>query len=242
MTGYVTAVSRKKGLIGPAASMKPGQDRPGTAPKESPAWFGATIGLAFTLGIGLVFFLIGCLFSFIGVIVTNAAVFYVFAGCILIVFGIHNIFGMDVIYQKLRKKNIASDLDAPASAPREGILEKGRKLGQRIVDRYVLFGAFFLGCLLAAGWSPCALAFVLPAMILLMTQGVPVLVGGLYLFIFALGYGVPIILLAALTTKLKAVFAEKAMKVGKRIPAVFGVVIIVIGLLMVARWFGLLLW
>jgi cytochrome c-type biogenesis protein len=256
MTGYVTAVSRRKGLLGPPAPAQPGGGAPagassvpapGTrhpAPGDnvSPAWFGATIGLAFTLGIGLVFFLIGCLFSFIGVVITNAAVFYVFAGCILIIFGIHNIFGMDVIYQRLRRKNIAIDLDAPVEEPREGILERGRKFGQRVVDRYVLFGAFFLGCLLAAGWSPCALAFVLPAMILLMTQGVPVLVGGLYLFVFSLGYGVPIIALAALTTKVKAVFAEKAMKVGKPIPILFGVVIIFLGLLMVARWFGLYLW
>jgi cytochrome c-type biogenesis protein len=149
---------------------------------------------------------------------------------------------MDVIYQRLRRKKVFLDRDAAAGAPKEGILEKGRRLGQRIVDRYVLLGAFFLGILLAAGWSPCALAFVLPAMILLMTQGVPVLVGGLYLFIFALGYGVPIILLAALTTKLKAAFAERAMKVGKPIPVIFGAVIIVMGLLMVARWFGLMLW
>ena len=112
----------------------------------------------------------------------------------------------------------------------------------RIVDSYVLFGAFFLGSLLALGWAPCALAFVFPALILVMTQQVPVLVGGLYLFVFSLGYGVPVITLAALTTKVKAVVAGKAMNVGRWIPKAFGVAIIVIGLLMIGRYFGLLLW
>jgi cytochrome c-type biogenesis protein len=210
---------------------------------ESEAWSGASIGLAFTLGIGLIFFIIGCLFSYIGgVFITYADVFYIIAGTILIVFGVHNIIGLGVIYSKLKTKSLTVDKLDTSGTSKPGLFERGRLFGLKLVHKYVLFGAFFLGMLLALGWAPCALAFVIPALVLVMTQGLPVLVGGLYLFVFSLGYGVPIILFATLTTTVKGRLANKFSSVSKWIPKVFGVVIIILGILMIIRIYGFILW
>lgn len=257
MTAYVASIKEKKkkmqdneesvsssppeqpGLI----LMMPDNVKKSNKGIESDAWSGASIGLAFTLGIGFIFFLIGCFFSYIGGIFINyAGVFYIVAGIILIIFGIHNIIGLGVLYNKLKNKQINENTLDDTKSTKPGIFERGRQFGLKIVDKYVIFGAFFLGMLLALGWAPCALAFVIPALMLVMTQNLPVLVGGLYLFIFSLGYGIPIIFFATLTATVKGRLANKFAVVGKWIPKVFGIIIIIIGILMIIRWFGIILW
>jgi cytochrome c biogenesis protein CcdA len=215
---------------------------PKKADAESDAWFGASVGLAFTLGIGVIFFLIGCLVTYIGFFISYGEVFYIIAGIILILFGIHNMIGIGVIIEKIKNRKYLESTQKMPTEIKTSLFERGRLFALKIVDKYVLFGAFFLGMLLALGWAPCAMAFVFPALILVLTQDLPVLIGGLYLFVFSLGYGIPIIFMATLTTAVKGKLANRFMKVGKWIPKVFGIVIIVIGILMISRWFGFIIW
>jgi cytochrome c-type biogenesis protein len=245
LTSYVASVGVKKKKTGSQSEKEPKPPTDGKA--ESGVWFGVSVALAFTLGIGLVFFLMGCIFTFVGFSIANTKIFYIIAGTILILFGIHNIFGMGLIYEKVTKKRLATIQSEKPDAfskkqPKPKLFDRGRMFAMKIVDRYVLFGAFFLGMLLAVGWAPCALAFVFPALILVMTQQIPMLVGGLYLFIFSIGYGIPVVALAALTASIKAKAANKAINVGKWIPKIFGVIIITLGVIMIIRWFGIYLW
>jgi cytochrome c-type biogenesis protein len=77
---------------------------------------------------------------------------------------------------------------------------------------------------------------------MVMVQRIPILVGGLLLFIFGLGHGIPVIPLAVAPTSAKAEIGKKYVSVGKWATKIFGVIIIVIGVLMALRYYGIILW
>lgn len=240
VTSYVASLNKKKKEEVKKSKKKKSaifDDKP-----DSDVWFGTSVALAFILGIGGIFFIIGCLFTYVGFFIKNANIFYIFAGIVMILFGIQNLVGWGNIWNKmksLRQKEIDLDDD---SVPQPGYFERARQNILAQMDKNVILGAFLLGVFLAIGWAPCALTYVFPVLILIMTQQVPVLIGGLYLFVFSIGYGVPVLLLVVLTTTVKFKIAQKAANVGKWIPKVFGVIIILLGILMILRWFGLTLW
>ena len=241
VTSYVASLNKKK-----KEEVKKGKKKKKSAifddKPDSDVWFGTSVALAFILGIGGIFFIIGCLFTYVGFFIKNANIFYIFAGAVMILFGIQNLIGWGNIWNKmknLRPREIDLDDD---SVPKPGYFERARQGILAQMDKNVLLGAFLLGVFLAIGWAPCALTYVFPVLILIMTQQVPVLIGGLYLFVFSIGYGVPVLLLVILTTTVKFKIAQKAANIGKWIPKVFGVLIILMGILMILRWFGLTLW
>jgi len=253
MTAYVAGVSKKQQENQEKAKndalekrSKTGHtmigDTSGSRPKskESDVWLGATIGLAFTLGMGIIFFIEGCLFTYIGVFMRNAVVFDLILGILLIAISIHLFFGLDKIYKYFKNKNISAD--SPSGEEKESLFEKGRALGMRLVEKSVVLGAVFLGMLLALGWAPCVLSFVSPILLWLTTQNMPVIVGGLYLFVFSLGYGVPVIVVSALTGTVRNKLASKFTSVGKFLPKVFAVLILGFAILMILRFFGMKFW
>ncbi len=253
MTAYVASVGKKKREEREEAAneedgLTPGIQMMGNVSKDrthhdSELWLGASIGVAFTLGMGIVFFLEGCLFTFVGAIVNNAVIFDLIVGFLLVLISVHLVFGMDTIYKRFKKKNLSAEVtETDAKEERVSIFEKGRLLGMKLVDKSVVLGALFLGMLLALGWAPCVLSLVSPVMLFLATQDVPVLMGGLYLFVFSLGYGVPVIVISTLTGTVKNKLANKFSSVGKWVPKIFGVLIFIFGILMAIRFFGIKLW
>jgi len=252
MTAYVASVGKKKKeeqeghsedeALKPGLQMMGESGNSGKAP-ESDIWLGASIGLAFTLGMGIVFFLEGVLFTFVGAIVRNAVIFDLIVGFFLVAISVHLVFGLDAIYKRFKKKNLSADMtETGGGVEKVSIFERGRLLGMKLVDKSVVLGALFLGMLLALGWAPCVLSLVSPVMLFLATQDVPVLMGGLYLFVFSLGYGVPVIVISTLTGTVKNKLANKFTSVGKWVPKVFGVLIFLFGILMALRFFGIKFW
>jgi cytochrome c-type biogenesis protein len=77
-------------------------------------------------------------------------------------------------------------------------------VGKSFMERSVIFsvglfehsafiGAFTLGVFFALGWAPCAVSLVFPVLIWLVSQEATPLTGGLMLFAFGAGHGVPVI-------------------------------------------------
>jgi len=198
---------------------------------------GLAIGLAFTLGMAIVFFLLGCLIAFFGVFLPQLVIVNLIAGVILVVLGIN-------IIKPLRGLIPVNRLFKHKREEGESCKTtiRGQVWIQKIAKRSPLLGALFLGILFSFAWAPCAVPLIFPVLIMVMMQKIPILVGGLLLFIFGLGHGIPVIPLSVASTSVKVELGKKYVSIGKWATKIFGAIIIVMGVLMALRYYGIILW
>jgi len=192
---------------------------------------GLWIGIVFTIGMSLVFFVFGLIISSVSMFIEASAIFYLISGVILLILGI-NVFKP---FKELIKRN--SDKGENAN-----IVEKGQKIFINLSKKSIYLGAFFLGILFSIGWAPCAMSLMMPVFILMLSQKIPLLIGGLMLFVFGLGHGIPIIPLCAVTSHIRGTLGNKYVKAGKWMQRIFGIIIIVIGIVMAIRFWDINFW
>lgn len=192
---------------------------------------GFWIGVIFTIGMSLVFFLFGMIISSLGIFLEVSTLFYLIAGVVLIILGIH-IFKPLSQLVKLKAKNETSSK----------IMNKGQNIFTRISKKSIYFGAFFLGVLFSIGWAPCAISLMMPVFVLILAQKIPIFTGGLLLFVFGLGHGIPIIPLCSVTSGIRGKIGNKYVIAGKWMQRIFGIIIIIIGIIMAVRYWGINLW
>ena len=192
---------------------------------------GIYIGVVFTLGMAIVFFVFGLIISSISVFIEASALFYLISGIILLILGI-NVF-------KPLKELIKRDTEGKDTMQ---MMEKGQKLFFRLSKKSMYLGAFFLGVLFSIGWAPCAISLMMPVFILMLSQQIPLFIGGLMLFVFGLGHGIPIIPLCAVTSSVRGSLGNKYVKAGRWMQRIFGLVIIAIGIIMAIRYWGINIW
>ena len=192
---------------------------------------GLWIGIIFTLGMSLVFFVFGMIISSVGVFLEASTVFYLIAGIILIILGI-NIFKPLTEVLKIKSEK----------EPGSQIMERGQNIFFKLSKKSIYLGAFFLGILFSIGWAPCAFSLMMPVFILTLTQEISILTGGLLLFVFGLGHGIPIIPLCAVTSSVRGKLGNKYVTAGRWMQKAFGIIIIVIGVIMAVRFWGINLW
>jgi cytochrome c-type biogenesis protein len=192
---------------------------------------GLWIGIIFTLGMSLVFFMFGMVISSLGAFIQASAMFFLIAGIILIILGI-NIFKpfSEIIKKKSEKRTSLS------------FIEKGQGIFFKLSKKSIYLGAFFLGILFSIGWAPCALSLMMPVFVITLTQQISIVTGGLLLFVFGLGHGVPIIPLCTVTSSIRGKLGNKYVTAGKWMQRIFGVIIIVIGVIMAIRFWGIKFW
>lgn len=200
---------------------------------------GFLMGVAFTLGMGLVFFFIGMFVSQVGFFLRDSRLFDLGAGVLMILLGISNIKPLDEV------------LEPAVRIVRRGKNEeKSRKsLVQRAVETSVglfryssLVGAFALGIFFALGWAPCALSMVFPVLIWLASQDVAPLSGGMMLFVFGLGHGVPIIPISTFSRAVGGRIGDRYVSIGKYTTKLFGLLVMAVGVVYAARYFGYAFW
>jgi cytochrome c-type biogenesis protein len=192
---------------------------------------GFWIGITFTLGMSIVFFVFGMIISSIGIFIEASVVFYLIAGVILIILGV-NVF-------KPIKEVIAPKSQ---SEPSLQVMEKGQNMFLKLSKKSIYLGAFFLGILFTIGWAPCAMSLMMPVFILTLSQKISIIMGGLLLFVFGLGHGIPIIPLCAVTSSIRGKLGNKYVTAGKWMQRVFGIIIIIIGVIMAVRFWGINFW
>jgi cytochrome c-type biogenesis protein len=192
---------------------------------------GLWIGIIFTLGMSLVFFVFGMIISSVGVFLETSTVFYLIAGIILVILGINIFKPFSELIQKKSEKGTGSRF-----------IEKGQGIFFKISKKSIYLGAFFLGILFSIGWAPCALSLMMPVFILTLTQKISILMGGLLLFVFGLGHGVPIIPLCTATSSIRGKLGNKYVSAGKWMQRIFGIIIIAIGIIMAIRFWGIKFW
>jgi cytochrome c-type biogenesis protein len=192
---------------------------------------GLWIGIVFTLGMAFVFFIFGLIISSVSMFIEASAIFYLISGIILVVLGI-NVFKP---IKEIIKRNSAKGKDAQ-------VIEKGQKMFFNLSKKSIYLGAFFLGILFSIGWAPCAISLMMPVFILMLSQKIPILIGGFMLFVFGLGHGIPIIPLCAVTSSIRGKLGNKYVKAGKWMQWIFGIIIISIGIIMALRFWEINFW
>lgn len=86
------------------------------------------------------------------------------------------------------------------------------------------------------------MSLVFPVLIWLISQDVTPLVGGLMLFVFGLGHGVPVIPISTFSRAVGGQIGEKYIYAGKYVTKIFGVAVIAIGVVYAARYLGYKMW
>ncbi|OPY56582.1 MAG: thiol:disulfide interchange protein precursor [Methanosaeta sp. PtaU1.Bin112] len=228
MFSYVMTARRKEEYLKKSAS----------ASKE-----GFMIGVAFTLGMAVVFFVVGLFLSDIGVFIRQARFFDLAAGMLMIVLGINIIKPIGELLEPVTL-HISFRKADPNNPPKEkkSIMERLVNISMDLFKYSSFIGAFTLGVFFALGWAPCAVSLVFPVLIWLISQNVTPLAGGLMLFVFGVGHGVPVIPIATFSRAVGGQIGDKYISAGKYVTKIFGLAVIVIGLIYAARYFGLKMW
>ena len=162
--------------------------------------------LSFVLGFTLMFVFFGGLVGLVGGFLTKyKTVVNIVAGIIVIIFGLSYVGLFNLPFFKGLKKARKAD---------------------------TVFSAFLFGIVFSVGVGPCTGAFLGSALALASTSGT-VVKGVLLLLCYSLGLGIPFVLAALLTDKLKRLFTfiKKHYKV---IKIVSGSLLIVMGILLAA--------
>ena len=180
---------------------------------------GIYIGISFTTGMALVFFIFGIFISKIGQFLRFSHLFYLIADLLLIFFGISNT-------SILKKRKSQSSL---------GLIQKvGFSIIQLNINKFSkVLTPFLFGNIFSFGWVPCAISLVMPVAILVMSQDISIWKGGFLLFLFGLGHGIPVVLLSVLSGKMRTTLTKKFTKKGEYITKGFGILIITLGFLFI---------
>ncbi len=201
---------------------------------------GFMIGVAFTFGMAAVFFVLGLFISEVGVFIRDSRLFDLLAGVIMILLGISNIKPLEEILEPITSR--LRPEGGEHCEVKKSLLQRSVETSVSLFQHSAFIGAFTLGIFFALGWAPCALSMVFPVLIWLASQDVTPLAGGMMLFIFGVGHGVPIIPIATFSRAVGGRIGEKYVSVGAWTTRFFGLLVIVVGAVYAARYFGLLLW
>jgi cytochrome c-type biogenesis protein len=189
----------------------------------------------------MVFFVLGLFISQVGLFIRDSRIFDLVAGGIMIILGISNIKPLEEMLEPIVSL-IRRDANGTFHEKREGLIQRSVKTSIWLFKYSAFIGAFSLGIFFALGWAPCALSMVFPVIIWLASQNVTPLAGGMMLFIFGLGHGVPIIPISTFSRAVGGRIGDKYIHIGKWTTKFFGLLVIVVGLVYAARYFGFALW
>lgn len=138
--------------------------------------------LGFVLGFTIIFVLLGIFASTLGkLITTNIRYINIILGIIIILFGLNYI---GIFNIKILNKS------------------KGIK---KNTDKLSFFSSILFGMIFSVSWTPCVGVFLSSALMISATSE-NILKGGIMLFIFSLGLGIPFILTSVFLEKLKNTF------------------------------------
>jgi cytochrome c-type biogenesis protein len=171
----------------------------------------------FVLGLSTVFLFLGFTASVLGrFFLQNQVIFSRVAGVVIIVFGLH----------------FLGILRIPL-LNREARLDAGDRGGSA-------FGAYVLGLAFAFGWTPC-IGPQLGAILSLAASEASVARGTLLLGVYALGLGLPFLLVAVFLNRAMGVMARLKRHMGL-IEKSMGVLLILVGVMMVTGAFSAFSW
>jgi cytochrome c-type biogenesis protein len=210
-------------------------------------WASVRHSVAFVLGFGTVFTVLGVTATFAGGALSGwMQPLRVVGGALLVVMGLSlaGILRIPVLERTWRPLDAGAAASLTAStggmtlAPAGGGGVGGR-MGSRLVgDRVGLGAAFTLGAVFAIGWTPC-IGIVLGGILTMAATSGGQLQGGLLLIGYTLGLGIPFILIAAFYDRAKGM-TRFLVRHGRAVSLVGGLLVVAIGIAMMFDWLVLL--
>ncbi|MFH1086541.1 MAG: cytochrome c biogenesis protein CcdA [Chloroflexota bacterium] len=168
--------------------------------------------LAFVAGFGLVFVALGATAGLLGRLIQPILPYIVRAGgALLIVLGLHLMGVITIPFLHMDRR-----LDVRPGAPG-------------------LWSSFLVGLVFAAGWTPCV-GPVLTAILILAASSQTVALGASLLGVYALGLGLPFLIIAALMDAAGPVL-RRMRRLVRAAALVGGALLIVMGLALLSGWF-----
>ncbi|HEY3420483.1 MAG TPA: cytochrome c biogenesis protein CcdA [Methanomassiliicoccales archaeon] len=197
-------------------------------------------GVAFTLGMSVVFLLIGLTIGYLSGFLVFSPLFYLLAGAVLIILGANSVWPLGGLIFGARNRQ--GEGPSCGNVPEGGIRSSGKHLLTHFKGRSRPMAGFFLGILFSIGWAPCALSLVFPMILLIFALGVPALQSGLLLFAFGLAHGFVVIPSCAVSGEVRNRLTKGFTSNAFMIKAGFAGAVIVMGLFFALRYWGILLW
>ncbi len=201
---------------------------------------GFMMGIAFTIGLALVFFVLGLFISQLGTFVSDSKLFDLIAGMVMITLGISNFKPLGEILEPVTSRIRPNR--GECCETKKSLLQRAVEASVSISRHSAFLGAFTLGIFFALGWAPCALSMIMTALIWLASQNVTPLTGGMMLFFFGLGHGAPIIPIATFSRTVGGRIGDRYISVGKWTTKFFGLLVIAVGVVYAVRYVGFRLW
>jgi cytochrome c-type biogenesis protein len=209
-------------------------------------WLAVRHAVAYVLGFGAVFTLLGITATFVGgPLADYLPLLRTLGGVVLIVMGL-NLAGILRIPALDRTWRPLEPGAAGALARQSGTValataggDRGPGVGERLGGRLVgarggVFASFGLGVVFAIGWTPC-IGIILGSILTIAASSGSTLQGGLLLLAYTLGLGVPFILLGALFDRAPAL-VRPLVRHGHTVSFVGGLLVATIGVFMLMDW------
>ncbi len=216
-------------------------------------WVALSHAATYVAGFGVVFTLLGVTATFVG-----GGLFRVLpqlrqVGGIVLIFmglslaGILRIGALERIWRPLDAGGSAAlatttgtiAFGSPGGGDGPGTASRIDRLGGRLVGRRGGYAASFgLGAIFAIGWTPC-LGIVLSAILNMASTQDTVLQGGVLLFAYTIGLGVPFLVLGLVYDRAPAIL-RPLTRHGRTVSLVGGLLVVTIGVAMLMDWLILL--
>jgi cytochrome c-type biogenesis protein len=220
----------------------------GRANANPSRWLAVRHAIAYVLGFGVVFTVLGITATFVGGPLADWLPALRTAGGVLLIImglnlaGILPIPALDRTWRPLEAGAAgslaqATGTTALATAGADGATGSG--LGERLGGRLVggrggILSSFGLGVVFAVGWTPC-IGIILGSILMMAASSGTTLQGGLLLVAYTLGLGIPFILLGLLFDRAPAI-VRPLVRHGRAVSFVGGILVAGIGVMLVMDW------
>jgi cytochrome c-type biogenesis protein len=209
-------------------------------------WLAVRHAVAFVVGFGAVFTILGITATFVGGPIADYLPFLRTVGGILLIVmglnlaGILRIPALDRTWRPLEAGAAGALAEqtgtvAFATPGAEGGPGVGERLGGRLVGgQGGIFASFGLGVVFAVGWTPC-IGIILGGILTVAASSTTTLQGALLLVAYTLGLGVPFILLGLVYDRAPAL-VRPLVRHGQAVSFVGGILVALIGVFMLMDW------
>jgi len=220
----------------------------GRADGRAPRWLAVTHALAYVVGFGAVFTILGITATYAAGPLFDYLPFLRQAGGVLLIVlglnlaGVLRIPALDRTWRPLEAGAADSVANATGTmalrGPGTGAGFADRLSGRIVGGRGGWAASFGLGAIFAIGWTPC-IGVILGGILTLAAAGDATVQGAILLLAYTTGLGVPFILIAALYDRAPGL-VRPLVRHGQLVSAIGGALVVLIGVAMLFDWLALL--